>query len=212
MSEPESQTPAVSNAQRDANRRRLLFIFGLFFVPLAVAAIWYALVPAGWHSGSMTNSGQLLEPIYTVQPFEQSTLEGKPFSGKDLEKMWTIVHLVDGECDEVCSRMLYNTRQIRIGQGKNMNRVQRVTVIGSGGETASNTKMWQSHPDMTFIRAAAGGLGEQIKRETEKDHFPLNSFFLIDPLGNVMMQFSPDLPPKKVAKDLKKLLKLSHIG
>ena len=212
MSDPVSQPSSLSTDRRDANRRRLLFIFALFFVPLAAAAIWYALVPDGWRPGSMTNNGQLLDPIYTVQAFEQPTLEGEAFTGKELEKFWTFVHLVDVECDAVCSRMLYNTRQIRIGQGKNMNRVQRVTVISGGGETESNAKMWQSHPDMTFVLAADGGLGEQIKRETAKDEFPANSFFLVDPLGNVMMQFSPDIPPKKVAKDLKKLLKLSHIG
>ena len=170
------------------------------------------MVPDGWRSSSTTNNGQLLDPIYTLQAFEQRTRDGKPFSGKDLEKVWTFVHLVDGECDEVCSRLLYNTRQIRIGQGKNIDRVQRVTVIGKAGETESNAKMWQSHPDMTFVMAAEGGLGEQIRRETSKDKFPANSFFLVDPLGNVMMQFPPDLPPKKVGKDLKKLLKLSHIG
>ena len=199
-------------SQQAVNRKRLVFIFALFFVPLAVAAIWYAMVPDGWRPGSMTNNGKLLDPIYTVQPFEQLTLDGKPFGGKDLEKVWTFVHLVDGECDQTCSRMLYNTRQIRVGQGKNMNRVQRVTVIGIGGQTESNAKMWQSHPDMTFVLGGEGGLGEQIRRHTAKDHFPVNSIFLIDPLGNVMMQFPPDLPPKKVAKDLKKLLKLSHIG
>jgi cytochrome oxidase Cu insertion factor (SCO1/SenC/PrrC family) len=190
----------------------LLLIFAWFFVPLAIAAIWYALVPDGWHSGSMTNNGKLLDPIFTLEPFEQRTLDGQAFSGKDLEKVWTFVHLVDGECGEACSHMLYNTRQIRVAQGKNMNRVERVTVVGEDARSASNAKMWESHPDMVFVVASQGGLGEQIRQHTAKDNFPANSFFLVDPLGNVMMQFSPDLPPKKVSKDLKKLLKLSHIG
>lgn len=195
-----------------ANRKRLVTIFALFLVPLAVAFIWYAMVPDGWRPSSMTNNGNLLDPIFTVESFEQRTLDGKPFSGKDLEKVWTFVHLVDGNCNETCSRMLYNTRQIRVGQGKNMNRVRRVTVIGANGQTESNSKMWHSHPDMTFVLAADGGLGEQIRSHTSKAGFPANSIFLVDPLGNVMMQFPPDLPPKKIAKDLKKLLKLSHIG
>jgi len=195
-----------------ANRKRLVFIFALFLAPLAIAAIWYGLVPAGWHSSSMTNNGQLLDPIFTVEPFEQETLEGKPFSGKELEKVWTFVHLIDGDCAEQCSKMLYNTRQIRVSQGKNMQRVARVAVIGAGARSESNDRMWQSHPDMTFVLAAKGGLGEQIRAHIAKANYPVNSIFLVDPLGNVMMQFPPDLPAKKVGKDLKKLLKLSHIG
>ena len=211
-SESRSEAPSGTSAQQAANRKRLLFIFALFFVPLAVAAIWYAMEPDGWRPSSTTNNGQLLDPIYTLEPFEQLTLDGKAFSGKDMEKRWTFVHLVNGECDAVCSHMLYNTRQIRVAQGKNMKRVQRVTVVGDGGQTASNARMWQSHPDMTFVVGTPGGLGEQIREHAAKDNFPAHSFFLVDPLGNVMMQFSPDLPPKKVSKDLKKLLKLSHIG
>ena len=199
-------------SNRTSNRKRLLIIFALFLAPLAFAAIWYALEPLGWQPSRMSNNGTLLDPIFTLQPFQQQTLDGKPFSGKDLEKVWTFVHLVDAECDEICSKVLYDSRQIRIGQGKNMKRVRRVTVVGPAARTVSNAKMWQSHPDMSFILAAKGGLGEQIREHTAEDKFPANSTYLVDPLGNVMMQFPPDLPPKKIDKDLRKLLKLSHIG
>lgn len=212
MSDPVSQADAEPTAAQLANRKRLLLIFAWFFIPLAVATIWYVTVPDGWRSGSMTNSGTLLDPIFTVDRIEMETLDGQAFTNKDLEKVWTFVHLVDGECDEVCSRTLYNTRQIRIAQGKNMKRVERVAVVSAAEQSASNTRMWESHPDMVFVVAGKGGLGEQIRQQTAKDNFPPNSIFLVDPLGNVMMQFSPDLPPKKVGKDLKKLLKLSHIG
>lgn len=210
VQQPESKsTPTPVQA---TNRKRLLLIFAWFFIPLAIASIWYAMVPQGWRSGSMTNNGNLLDPIFTVEKIEMVTLDGQPFTNKQLEKVWTFVHLVDGECDELCSRTLYNTRQIRVAQGKNMKRVKRVAVLAASEQSESNTRMWESHPDMTFVVAGKGGLGEQIRQQTGKDNFPPNSFFLVDPLGNVMMQFSPDLPPKKVSKDLKKLLKLSHIG
>jgi hypothetical protein len=34
----------------------------------------------------------------------------------------------------------------------------------------------------------------------------------VDPLGNLMMSYSPQAPRKGLLEDLKKLLKLSHIG
>ena len=36
--------------------------------------------------------------------------------------------------------------------------------------------------------------------------------YLIDPLGNLVMYFPPNLDPKEMVGDIKHLLKLSHIG
>jgi hypothetical protein len=36
--------------------------------------------------------------------------------------------------------------------------------------------------------------------------------YLIDPLGNLMMCYSVDARPKGMLEDLKKLLRLSHVG
>lgn len=37
-------------------------------------------------------------------------------------------------------------------------------------------------------------------------------FFLMDPLGNIMMQYESGFDPYKVKSDLHKLLKISQIG
>ena len=38
------------------------------------------------------------------------------------------------------------------------------------------------------------------------------SLYVVDPLGNLMMRFDTRGDPKGLLEDLKKLLKLSHIG
>ena len=193
------------------NKKRLLIVFALFLVPLAIAAIWYKLLPEDYRPGSSTNNGNLIQPIYPVQPFKQKTKGGDLYSGKDLEKKWTLVHLVNGTCNEACSKWLYNTRQIRIALAKDMDRVKRLTVVDSIQSAKDNAKMWESHPTMEVIVDSEGGLREQID-STAKHAYPPHSIFLIDPLGNLMMHFPPDIEPKKLMKDLKKLLKLSRIG
>ncbi len=193
------------------NKRRLLIVFALFLIPLAAAATWYLLLPAGYKPGSTTNNGNLIQPIYPVQAFEQTTKDGTRFGGKDLEKKWTLVHLIDGQCAEACSKWLYHTRQIRIALAEDMERVNRLAIVDSAQIAAENSKMWASHPDMQVIISAAGGLGTQISSTVEQA-YPRNSVFLIDPLGNLMMHFPPDLEPKKLMKDLEKLLRLSRIG
>ena len=41
---------------------------------------------------------------------------------------------------------------------------------------------------------------------------PAHSVYVVDPLGNLMMRFDVRENPKGLLSDLKKLLKLSHIG
>jgi hypothetical protein len=36
--------------------------------------------------------------------------------------------------------------------------------------------------------------------------------YIVDPLGNLMMSYARDAEPKGLLTDMKKLLKLSHIG
>lgn len=202
----------VSTTTLNPNKKRLVIIFALFLIPLLIAAIWYILLPDDYKPGKTTNNGNLIQPIYPVQAFEQQTKGGASFSGKDLEKKWTLVHLINGNCDEACSKWLYHTRQIRIALAEDMDRVNRLAVVDTAQAATGNAKMWESHPDMQVIVGGEGGLGKQIRTHTAEQKYPENSVFLIDPLGNLMMQFPPDLDPKKLMKDLEKLLKLSRIG
>jgi hypothetical protein len=41
---------------------------------------------------------------------------------------------------------------------------------------------------------------------------PVREVYVVDPLGNLVMRFSPDVDRKGLIKDLDKLLRLSHIG
>lgn len=193
------------------NRQRLLLIVAFFFVPLVIATIWYKNLPAGFSPSKTTNNGELIRPAVPIQPFSQATLAGDTLSGKNLETVWTLVHLLDSPCEEACSKALYNTRQIRIALNKDIDRVKRIAVVSEAVEKNTDRKMWASHPDLKLARAATAGLGAQIRGVVGEGVEP-HSVYLIDPLGNLMMRFPPDLNPKLMMKDLRKLLKLSRVG
>lgn len=192
------------------NRRRLLLIVAFFLVPLAIATLWYQRLPDNFQPGKTTNNGEFIRPAVPLTAFSQTTLAGSELDGKQMETVWTLVHLVAASCDEACSKSLYNTRQIRIALNKDIDRIKRVAVLSETAVQGTDEKMWASHPDMTFALEAEGGLGAQI-RAAAGVRAP-NTVYLVDPLGNIMMQFPPDLNPKLLMKDLKKLLKLSRIG
>lgn len=194
------------------NRKKLLIIFGFFLVPLLVAIVWYKFLPAQFRPVKTTNQGDILEQVFTLTPFTHQTFDGQAFTNVEIEKVWTLVHFVNGECDEACSRSLYKTRQLRLTLGNDIARVNRIAIYKSQGDGASNEKMWLSHPNLKVLLATNSGIAEQIVGRISKVNHQQNSVYLIDPLGNVMMHFSQDLLPKQIQKDLKKLLKLSHIG
>lgn len=192
------------------SQKKLLVIMALFFLPLLIATIWYKLAPPSFLPHAGTNNGQLINPAQRIQAFQQVTLDGKTWSLGQLETKWTLVHLLDAPCNEACSKSLYNTRQIRIALGKDMERVQRVVVVKIPELAHAESKMWASHPDLAvLISNSAQDLAAQIRQQPAA---PTNTVYLIDPLGNLMMSFSPELAPKLLMKDLTKLLKLSHIG
>lgn len=91
--------------------------------------------------------------------------------------------------------------------GKDMDRLIRVFLRG---DTA---------PDTVFLAAEHAGLitmedaGLQILLDEKR---PANlqggGFYLIDPLGNLVMYFRPDIDPSDMISDIKRLLRLSRIG
>lgn len=194
------------------NRKKLVIIIAWFFIPLAIAVAWYKLLPEGYRPASMTNNGELLDPVFTLAPFTHQTVKGETYTNKDIEKVWTLVHFIEGECDARCSESLYDTRQMRISFGKDIDRINRIVLIYGEGQGESNQKMWASHPDLRVLIATGSGIGAQIGDKVEGFSNGDNAVFLLDPLGNVVMRFPDSLEVKLMKKDIKKLLKLSQIG
>lgn len=209
MSEPMRSEPMQSKPNP---KRKLLTIVAWFFVPLIIAISWYKLLPEGYRPSSMTNYGELLDPVFSLTAFSYQTIGGETYSNKDGEKVWTLLHFVEGDCDRRCSESLYNTRQMRLSFGEDIDRLNRVVVVSGEVSSESNLKMWASHPDMTVLVSTASGMGEQIENQTDTFSRSSNAVFLLDPLGNVVMRFPEALELKLIKKDIKKLLKLSQIG
>jgi hypothetical protein len=74
--------------------------------------------------------------------------------------------------------------------------------------------------DMDYLSKDHAGL-EVVRADdpTTRDFFaqfppqdPSHSIYVVDPLGNLMMRFDARENPKGLLSDMKKLLKLSHIG
>jgi len=181
-------------------RAQMLLIASVFFGPLAVATWMYysgAFLPEG-----RTNHGALLEPIVNVVVEVPSSAVGKQGDG-----YWVLIYANDGECTEVCRQALYTLRQSQKMLGKEMDRLKRVFLHGV------------SSPDTVFLADEHAGL--TVLRDDDlsallnnKKPATLSSggYFLMDPLGNLVMYFEPETDPSDMVGDIKRLLNLSRIG
>ena len=116
------------------------------------------------------------------------------------------------DCDARCERQLYLTRQIRLAVNKDVSRVQRVLVFGRRPDPVLVERLAEQHGDLRWV------VGDARVEETLR-HFRGEGFgpdgaqyFLVDPLGNLMMYYDLEVPSKGMMKDLQKLLKISQIG
>lgn len=195
--------------QRQRGRRMLIGIAAVFFVPLFAAWIWFANID-DWRPAGSTNNGELIEPVRTLANPQLRTLQGDTLGGEALERTWTLVLVADGVCDEICERNLYHTRQVRIALGKDMQRVKRLLLIAGGDTLEMSAAVDSEHPDLMI--AMSDDVVAQIVSATAQMPPREDAIYLIDPLLNVMMRFAPDLDPRLMVKDLKRLLKVSRIG
>jgi hypothetical protein len=183
-------------APNPASRRTLYLLLAIFFVPLAAAfALYYG---GSWRPVNQTNHGELYTPARPL-----------PESPAPLREKWTLVYAGEGRCDEDCRRTLVFLRQTRLSLNNEMTRVGRVFL--ATGECCDRAYLDEQHPGLTVIDAAT-----DPKLAALVDALPAadraNSIFIVDPLGNLVMRYDSRENPRGLLTDLKKLLKLSHIG
>jgi len=195
------------NDQVNQRRSRLMLVFitVIFFGPLAVAALLYY-GGSDFQPGGRTNAGDLLQPIVNVS----ETLGTESFSALTDgagDGHWLLVYRNSGACDSECETALYRMRQSRTMLGRDMTRVVRVFLHGDIG------------PDTVFIETVHEGLIATQNAEFSEllaSKRPAESasggLYLIDPLGNLVMYFPPDLEPEALVGDIEHLLDLSRIG
>ena len=211
---PDPTELGVDDARRRRGRRQLLVLAAIFFVPLAVA-FWLYYGPGDWRPVGGTNQGDLVDPAI---PLTEATL-GRP-DGTDVTSSelfrgkWTMAYLGSGRCDERCRSALYLSRQSRIALNKDIDRVQRVFLATDG--CCEDRFLQTEHPDLEILvigeDAASRALLAQFPSLGDAPATEAGRLWLIDPLGNLVLSYSERAPDKALLTDLRKLLRLSHIG
>jgi hypothetical protein len=193
-------------------RRQRILLIGLallFFGPLG-ASYYMFFAPGGWRPSGHVNKGELIQPPRALPAAPLPLLEGGNTDAQVLRGKWTLLFVQRRHrCDAECLRRLYDTRQVRLALDREMNRVQRVFV--GGADCCDLAALRAAHPDLIMVRADAG-VSPLLQLIPEGAAADAQRVYLIDPLGNLMMFYAPELPAKGILQDLKRLLQLSSVG
>ncbi|MET0496971.1 MAG: cytochrome oxidase assembly protein [Steroidobacteraceae bacterium] len=197
---------------RTHNRRSLWLLIGMFFAPLLAAFILYYGID-GWRPPGSTNHGDLVTPPRPLPELALPLAQGGSSDAKLLHGKWTLIYIGDGQCDARCREALTLIRQTRLALGDDMSRVQRVFVATA--QCCDQTYLEKEHAGLVTLRGDDVAGKQLLGVFPETGETPVQHsgrIYIVDPLGNLMMSYPPTAAPRGLLDDLKKLLRLSHIG
>lgn len=197
-----------SEVVKNANRRNLLLVFVVFALPVVAATLMYV---TGWKPSATGNQGELIQPARFIEEISMQSIDAKPVKFSDLHGKWTMVYFDTSVCPEECVKQLYKMRQTHIAQGKDQERVQRLFILTDAQTVDSLKTKLTDYPDMlvwtgekSVLAKLAQDFGIEATKATGQGYI-----YLLDPMGNLMMRYSPGIDPAGMRKDLVRLLKYS---
>lgn len=181
-------------------RAKLVAIIALFALPIVASTVVYHFFPPD----KPASYGELLLPPGSAPTVPFVRVGGGAFRFEELRGKWVLVASDTGACPDSCTAKLTLMRQVRLMLGRNAERVARVFVaddtiaLGAGVLAPfEGTVAITPQPGMALPPAPAN----------DRAHV-----YLVDPLGNVMMRFPAGADPRRMQRDLERLLKASQIG
>lgn len=193
---------SVSDAGRKSARLKLIALALICAAPVAGSYLLYYGAPP---EGGKKNYGALIPPapIAALAPRGDAPVSPDiaPLAGK-----WLLVMVDSGACGEGCTRKLWQMRQLRLTQGKEMDRLVRVWLVDDAAVPVESVRK-EYEGTVILPRSRFPELAQLPAVTSPHDHL-----YVIDPIGNLMMRFPADPDLNRVKADLAHLLKVSRIG
>lgn len=188
-------SPPPAGGRLTSGQRALLLTLLIFLMPILIGG---GLHLVGWRPAQTSNHGELVQPPRAVPLAALGAEVAAKAGGK-----WLLVIAGDDSCTADCLALAGHTRAVQVSLNREMGRVRRLVLAAAPTPELTTLQAQQpdllvAAPDQAWRNTLAAGSRHRL--------------FVVDPAGNLMMQYAPEADPKGVRADLERLLKSSWIG
>ena len=210
----------------NSGKIKLTILLVAIILPITAATLLF-MMKEGQGFGSTTNKGHLINPVLDITEFGMKTKTGEaiflPFevtvadiAPEDyVPRPWGLVYLGQRECDQICEERITYLRQLHRRLGAEATRVARYYINTDEDFAPQTTTLFQqSFPEMTLSYSNKTLLKNNLARTHAENIDPIEQHYIyvVDPVGNVMLYFTPENTPEEILSDLDKLLDQSSLG
>ncbi|NYT53640.1 hypothetical protein H0A69_03765 [Eoetvoesia caeni] len=194
----------------------MIWILIACLAPVVMAFLAYYVPALGLRPEGNTNYGQLIIPQRSLPAAETlglKTLDGQPFDLQSLKGKWVLVSADQGACPETCVTKLFILRNSHASQGKNVERLTRVWLVTD--DAPISEQIMEAYKGTIVLRADPVKLAGYLTPGADAQGAAAalaKPMWIIDPLGNLMIQYPENSDPVSVRKDISKLIYNSRIG
>ena len=182
-------------------RLALIGIALMFFVPIFLS--WYLVFFSDYKDGVKTvNNGELVSPIINLGSIDMRSFSDDKVYSHD--RTWILAFLIKDKCNELCQEKLYQIRQIRLAIGKDQDKLERLVLSKASLDWDSYKK---EYPGQKYIDVSMTKFESIITAFKSNPELKSNSIYLIDPYGNLMMQYKNGTEPIGIIKDIERLIR-----
>lgn len=208
----------MSASTKTKNRLTIMLVAG---IPLLLTAIstwlWVFVVKGDIDLVGMLgtrNHGNLINPPVQVTEFALTKQDGTAYTYTDEPGQWAFMVNVTAPCEATCQETLYVARQAHSALGKEARRIRRYVVASSAADLAAIKDVLDEQYPQALRIIGDQNLMRLLPKVTRGTTPALNmaardDFYVVDPAGWLMMQYTQQHSGRQILDDMKFLLKNS---
>ena len=196
--------PSLPQAAVANGRLKMLLVLLVCAAPVIASYITYYLI----RPQSLNAHGELIQPLRPLPSAQALPLvdgQGRAVPPASLKGQWLLIAVGGGGCDAVCESQLYLQRQMREALGKSKERVDRVWLVDDGVPVREALR--PALAGATVLAVPRAALAQWL--DPADPQAMAARFYLVDPMGNLMMRFPAPSDAAGIRRDLERLLRAS---